>query len=318
MKFKTASAIALTVLLPLSLSSQSRVVSLASVQADGMLVPFATFDGANWVTPWPEPGRSPVDARESPTSEELEALATFWKTKGLAVPAVWQLWSSGAARPSTIKVQRRESFEAGCERQVGLMTDFRHDRKDSTHIASNGPITIQQPINLLTANGGVQGWQDMVRRILQDFPRQENRAIAEWQKPGRSLKLSGTALAARPIQLRALYAYRDGRRRIVYFEGVREYGIHVGEPGCNGKTRVSGWAISENGGRPVVAGAHAVVTDCDEMEAYTAVPAGVIRGLDDLVWILNKEYYESQAFLIVSIGRTVKELLKTWGGGCAP
>jgi hypothetical protein len=304
--------------LPLSPSAQSDVISLASVTSDGMLVPFAVYDGKNWLTPWPEPGSSAVDSIENPTAEQLEALPTFWKTKGLQVPKVWRLWLSDGTGPSHISVLKRVGYEAGCERQAGLVTDFKHEPNLhlTRYLASDGPVSIEHPIDLRTAETRAAGWEDVVEAIMKAFPLHEERAIAEWRKGGAAFNLSRTARLAQPIQLRKLYAHRDGRRRVVFFEGVREYNVPLSEPGCNGKTFFSGWAISDNGAAPVIRGGPAVVTDCDEMETTRAVPLGVIRGVADGLWILNNQYYESDALSIVSVGRTIRELLQTHGGGC--
>src|SRR5690242_19293191 len=71
--------------------------TLGVMRADGILLPFAAFDGKNWTTPWPAENRR-IDGRPIDLPENLQAVPREWWGKD--VPAEWRVWPrTGAAVP---------------------------------------------------------------------------------------------------------------------------------------------------------------------------------------------------------------------------
>src|SRR5262245_37089433 len=95
----------------------SRAFAVGVLRRDGIVVPFADFDGKRWHASWPEPkGRVdvPIHVRDVPSG--------WW---GKAGPLdTWEVWV-GADPPRMVHVRQPEWLDAHCFRQIGLRTDYR-------------------------------------------------------------------------------------------------------------------------------------------------------------------------------------------------
>src|SRR5262245_38008147 len=87
------------------------------LRRDGVIIPFAVFDGKSWSNHWPKPSLDltvPTDVGSVPTK--------WWGDAG--AQREWQLWI-GTAEPQTVKVVQPDWVDAYCVRQIGLHTDYR-------------------------------------------------------------------------------------------------------------------------------------------------------------------------------------------------
>src|SRR5262245_53848934 len=154
---------------------------LAVVRLDGILVPLAIHNGAEWWGGWPVwPVGLKDDQVRVPTS--VSAVPRNWMPPGLTVPPRWTLWpNAGAVR--SIQV-RNVTLGGSVMSMVGLRTDFSMDRSvaaddDEAGIAVVGRADIGRVMKLDATSAD---WQSLWREIRADFDVAETEAIARWYK----------------------------------------------------------------------------------------------------------------------------------------
>ena len=94
--------------------------TIGVLRRDGIVIPFATFDGKEWRIDWPTP-KEHVDVPIT-----LASVPKDWWGK-LGPREEWQAWV-GAEPPRVLHVTQPDWFPAQCFRQVGLRTDYRPAR----------------------------------------------------------------------------------------------------------------------------------------------------------------------------------------------
>ena len=133
-----------------SSAAEESTLALAMMRPDGILTPFAVFDGKSWIAAWPEPQDKLVLDRM------IENLPSWWRTQQRPVPSAWHV-----VRPSqpTLKVAvlERVVFNEHCGIQSGLLTDIRprrtvHSLPDARMLATDRPIAVEAP-GPVTTNG---------------------------------------------------------------------------------------------------------------------------------------------------------------------
>ena len=90
------------------------------LRRDGVIVPFAVFDGKSWSARWPKPALDltvPTDVSSVPEK--------WWGATG---PLVTWFAVIGSAAPQPIKVVQPDWIDVHCMRQIGLHTDYRSDQ----------------------------------------------------------------------------------------------------------------------------------------------------------------------------------------------
>ena len=99
-------------------SGPSAHLVFAVVRTDGLLSPFASFDGRKWSAPWPGdiagPGSPdlPVNIASVPPK--------WW---GGEEPGAWNLWPREGGTPSRIALQSPVMMQVGVNRLLGFRTD---------------------------------------------------------------------------------------------------------------------------------------------------------------------------------------------------
>lgn len=103
-------------------AAQSPELALGLVRPDGILTPFAVFDGKTWTAAWPEPQDKMV------LDGMIERVASYWRAHQLKVPLSWHVVRAG--QPALqVHVLEHVVFGEQCEQQVGLLTDM-HPRRE--------------------------------------------------------------------------------------------------------------------------------------------------------------------------------------------
>src|SRR5581483_5415021 len=93
--------------------------SVAVLRRDGLLIPFADYDGKRWRRIWPDPADRvdvPIDLRNVPSK--------WWGRSG--PHDNWQLWQP-PREPRLLHVRQPNWVKAQCRQQIGLQTDYRPD-----------------------------------------------------------------------------------------------------------------------------------------------------------------------------------------------
>jgi hypothetical protein len=301
-------------------------VTLAILREDGILIPFATFDG-KWKNKWPQP----VAEAEVPIT--LGDVPKSWWPDG-RVQREWTLWSpDGSSRRLTVTAPAW--MRAQCVSNVGLRTDFKSE------VILPDPETMPYPKAGLATSAGAEAvkvepvsvvdpsseeLKPLLKNLDARFRAAEERADDEAAYRWTYLD----AFQKGPIVTEAVHRGPDivPGRFVYYFEMTRrhtkglatgwllsEYGVEP--PPCDLVTFASGWARLGQGRQDV--SMEAVVTDCNREEAVFQYPFGVIRVYGGRpLWIVQWSTWQAEWYSVVDFGNPLqpRALFETWGGGC--
>jgi hypothetical protein len=124
-------------------AAQAPELALGMIRPDGILTPFAVFDGKTWTAAWPKPqDKRTLDGM-------IERVASYWREHQRQVPPVWHVVRPGQAALQ-VKVLMHVVFGEHCGNQVGLLTDM-HPRREvdsmpyARMLATDRPIAVGPP-----------------------------------------------------------------------------------------------------------------------------------------------------------------------------
>ena len=124
-------------------AAQAPELALGMIRPDGILTPFAVFDGKTWTAAWPKPQQTrTIDGM-------LERVDSYWRAHQQQVPRAWHIPRPGEPALE-VKSLKYVIFEEHCENQVGLLTDMAPRRQvDSIPyarmLATDRPIAVEAP-----------------------------------------------------------------------------------------------------------------------------------------------------------------------------
>ncbi|HUF24747.1 MAG TPA: hypothetical protein VMN81_11500 [Vicinamibacterales bacterium] len=294
-------------------TAQSSELALGLIRADGILVPFAVFDGTSWLEAWPEPGE-PVAP-----DHMLAAVPSFWRKRQQQVPQAWHVAAERGAMVE-VNVLSHVVFDEHCGHQVGLLTDL-HPRRADAHdkrLAADRAVPMILPLDL-SASADRAGWQDLAQLLEAESAHHENTAIADWERDsGRTSQLE-PAPRRQPLRIRTLYAHRDTDSRIVYYEVERQYAKPISDsPGAEPSVLfVSGWIYQATGSAPSTLNTVALITDPDFKGPVTMKPLGIVRAGGSALWVVQVHGYESEAVMLLRIdSKGAHRVFSAFIGGC--
>jgi hypothetical protein len=302
-------AAALLLLVTASLiAADPRAFTVGVLRRDGVVIPFAAFDGKHWEAVWPDPQPDPevpIDLRNVPKK--------WW---GPAGP--FDTWQAVTAAPAPVPVHVRQPdlVPAHCLRQVGLRTDYRaaeapppfEERpypKDGLVIAP--PHQVHR-IEILGARS--PEWTEFVPYVDQGFNKIES-GLGGADEPTIKRELR---LATKPT-IEAVYAYGDDPR-VYVVEAAREYWSEPKINQCLGVAFGHVWLIREHG---VVKQLKATVDEqsCDRPDARYMLPFGVIEAAGHLFWIAQFAGWDAESYEVIEIDRNnATVIVGRFGGAC--
>jgi hypothetical protein len=293
--------------------------TLAVLRRDGLMIPFASFNGRAWDAPWPAPGGNealPISLGDVPKE--------WWGQAGPA--AAWTAWLlDRPARP--LKIGRPVHAPVFCGAHLAVSTDYRSETpiepgptvpKDGLAVA--GDVRIEPVVRISL---GAQDAASMIGTITDKFNEEESLAAANftrWTHP-----FGGAARAALPISLEAFYRATAktarGEVRTSYIEAVRRFPELRGE-GCGLLTFAHGWVTEVPGKKPVI-NIGARVTYCDRAEVSFMLPLGRILvpsgsgKVPDEFWVYQLSSWRDELYGVARISpEGVKPVVAVAGGGC--
>jgi hypothetical protein len=285
------------------------VFGVGVLRRDGIVIPFAAYNGKRWETSWPPPRLDltvPVDVRAVPSG--------WWGP----TPALytWDAWT-GRSMPERVEVTQLDWVNAHCVRQVGLKTTYRSDRpappptvqpypKDGFAVSPPQPV---EPIELLSPSAPEVQAIDAELRAA--FNKAERLVENEYGHPLKQRAREGVA-----PEVEAVYAY--GREpRVYYLEATRAYrklGQLAGD--CEAMAFGTGWFVRDHGTTRSVS----TVVDllrCDRVGASYMFPFGVMRLDSKLFWLAQFSGWNGERFVVVEITpKRVEARINVFGGGC--
>jgi hypothetical protein len=292
---------------------------LGVLRRDGVLIPFAAFNGRDWSDPWPSSDTSvplPINLDGVPKK--------WWGPVAEATP--WTAWmvADGTSRP--LKIEQPVQVRVFCGGHVGLKTDYTSKQpfdlrepsiaKDAL-VVSADPKTVQvediPAVSLLTMDAA-----QMVKTITDEFNRAEEASaerFTDWRHP-----YSAREREKYPIELEAFYRRREhlpGSEWLAsYVEAVRRFPSTAEDKGCGLITWVRGWVVERTGAKPEI---HltATVTYCDREGVSFMQPLGEITAAGDIYWVFQMSSWRDEAYTVARMRpNEVKPVVIIGGGDC--
>lgn len=278
------------------------------LRRDGVVIPFATFNGKRWRADWPAPK---LDLTVPVT---LSAVPSRWW--GPTPPLEqWQVRTAAGVRD--VKVVQPDWVDIQCARQVGLRTDYRPDLppppptmqpypKDGLAIA---PPRAVEPIAIVPPLGDEA--RELIATVQASFNDAERRTEDRHGHPIARRAREGVAPT-----IEAVYAHGTAPR-IYYVEATRAY-RELGQPlgDCTAIGVGSGWFVRDAGGVRELA-MTVDLLNCRRATASFMLPLGVVRVSDRVYWLAQFSGFDHERYVVIEIKKKSVELvINTWGGAC--
>jgi hypothetical protein len=299
--------------------------ALAVLRRDGVIFPFATYDGGRWSNRW-----SAEYATEFPIA--LADVPKDWWPTGRPV-VDWVAWmTDGSSRP--IKAQAPVRLDIHCTRRVGLRTNLPPGGPvppadvqpyPKIGLAVSGPATVE-PVETLppsSPNGDA-----LVTWVAATVTAAETARVKEWA-PQWKHPVAEEARAKTPLTIEVLARAHGsgGRSGVYYFEGVKRYPGFVqveGDPPsatartCEYLTVATGWLLSDEKGEVVRGIVDASLSNCNRSGVMYALPLGVIRVDGRMFWVVQASSWERESYSVIEIReRSIEVAHRSAAGFCA-
>ena len=311
-----ARAIVALVLAPAALGATSppaprRAFTLGVLRRDGIVIPFATFDGREWRNDWPPP-QAHVDVPVN-----LASVPKHWWGK----PGPRGEWQGrvGAEPARVLHVTQPDWFPAQCFRQVGLRTDYRPDRPappiDTQPYPKDG-LAVSPPIDIEPIEIVPPG--EVTTPVLEAFDLAESvRLEMTWPRllPVPSNEEERQAV---PVKIEATYAYGPANgRRVYYIEASRTHPDPHDGAACGAVTFGGGWFVRDGAGPLTAFGFDASIVKCDRYGLAYMLPLGVVQAAGRLFWIAQWSGWDYERYEVVEITqKKAVPVLAAFGGSC--
>ncbi|MHB9028998.1 MAG: hypothetical protein ACYC9O_09530 [Candidatus Latescibacterota bacterium] len=293
------------------------------LRSDGVIVPFACYDGFRWDTPWPE-----ADAAADTSLHDLNALPKAWFAPLSAVPREWFVrTASGGFR--AVEAVRAVTVQSRCSSVMGLESSYfagntarPADRqpgavptRQTDPGVSKGGVALSRNIQTRTvASVGKESaeWRTLFAAIRNEFAKAEEKRGHPLPKETRERE-----------ELVMLSLHRgvpepDGSV-VCRFEAARNYVASALLPGTSpaGCARFSGWIRLDRTGSP------SFLEEEFTLERFAAplepalIPLGIISIGGKSFWVAEERIRGGESYCILEAGRTgLNTVARAFGGGC--
>ena len=289
------------------------------LRRDGVVTPFATFDGKRWRKEWPEP-RASVDVPASVSSVPSK----WWGPLG--PQDTWQAWTPWTP-PLTLHVRQPDWYGAQCAQQIGLRTDYWSSQpppdpeaapypKDGLAISPpQAPGTIDRveivPVSQ-SAPEVATAFNEAERKAIRHFEDRSKHPVQEKRR------------GAVPLKIEAIYAAGNpAGTRVYYVEASKQYEFtdRMNEDARLGRCALlsfgAGWFVRDASGPLKPLGFDVAVVSCNRYQVRYMLPLNTIRIAGRPFWIAQWSGWDYEEYTIVEIKPDKTEVaLRVWGGGC--
>jgi hypothetical protein len=268
---------------------------LGMLRRDGIVAPFATFDGKRWRTRWPADVRN----RELPIS--LDDIPESWW--GIEPgPRTLTIWRDGQ-RSGSLNLTALTVSRLMCVPRIALKSDYKS--------ATAAPPTVESPYpkdgvvvsgdvrveRIDSVEKGSADWNRALLLITGQFNREESIAARSFESWTHPVKERERKLV--PITMEAVYRgpTEDPQWTAYFVEAVRQYPPgREDRDGCGLATFASGWLLvgPKDEAKMRIS---AKVTYCDRKGVAYMLPFGFIRADGHVYWVyqfagFEQEWYE--------------------------
>jgi len=277
-------------------STETPPFTLAVIRRDGIVSPFAVFDGKRWVKPWP----TELDGDQR-SRVKLGIPREWWGKPGPLTEMT--AWLEGTKR-GTIHVTHPVLLRLVCEWRMALASDYRSDEippaamvqpfpKDG--LAVSGPQSVDR-IEIVSAES--PEWKPTAALVKSEFDRAEEAAIkryTDWKNP-----ISSAVRRTTPVELEAMYrAPMDEDGWVAYYiEGVKKYAPGPQDDGCGLVASAGGWMFVAPDGKRFIT-LHGDVTYCDRRGVTFMLPLGLIKVQGKSYWTFQLSGYGREGYMVV-------------------
>ena len=296
------------------LGAERQKFSLAALRRDGVIIPFASFDGRAWSLQWPDSDVTvplPISRADIPKK--------WWGPQGPDAP--WRaLLPDGETRPLVLgKPVHAKVF---CSGHPAIATDYRGEPVDPREptvakdgLAVAGDVKIQDIINISVHAPEAQRVIDL---ITAEFNLQELQAIknfVNWSHPFWTWERWKY-----PIALEAFYRSTEtttrGTWKTTYVEAIRRFPPRAIDQDCGLITFVRGW-ITEQAGKLSVINIGARISYCDRAEVSFMLPFGRLVAENEAYWVYQTSSWRDELYTVSRIRpEGVRTVVAASGGGC--
>jgi hypothetical protein len=303
-----ACGVALTLSVVLAGAPPPDAFGVGVLRRDGVIVPFAAFNGKRWSANWPAPALEldvPISTRDVPSR--------WW---GPTPPLEqWQAWTT--ANPQTLRVAQPDWIDVHCTRQIGLRTDYKPTEPPPPRSAQPYPKdgVVVSPPQAVEAIAIVGPESDEARLLSVSIREAFNKAEREVEE-NYSHPVTRRGREGRDPEVEAMYAVGE-HPRVYYVESTRRYrvlGQNAAE--CEAMAFGTGWFVRD--GYKVRALQMSVdLLACDRRGASYMLPLGAIRLHGTLYWLAQFSGWDHERYVVVEVkDKAVAAVVNAWGGSC--
>jgi hypothetical protein len=267
------------------------------LRRDGVVSPFAAFDGKDWDIPWPD------DLRWKELPIGLESVPSKWWGKAGALKQM-TAWIDGVSR-GPIRLVQPTMVQLMCGPQLGLTSDYHSAQpapppqeqpypKDGLAVSGSQRV---EPIEMISPAS--PEWAPVTALLLEPVAKAEDTAIdafTAWQHPVRRNDRRKV-----PVELETMYrAEMDQAGWTAYYvEAIKKYAPGPDDDeDCGLVTSASGWVIAGPDGKRTTK-LTARVTYCDRRGVTYMLPLGLIKAHGRSYWAYQLSGYGREGYAIV-------------------
>jgi hypothetical protein len=284
------------------------VFGVGVLRRDGIVIPFAAYDGKGWDRVWPLP------ALELTVPISIGGIPRRWW--GPTAPLEnWELTTSAGTRAA--RVVQPDWVQAHCVRQIGLKTDYRSGepsppRSEQPYpkdgLAVSPPHAVERVEIVPSAALELRG---LMPELLKSFNESERTVESRSGHPVARRSREGVEPA-----IEAAYAYGSDPR-VYYVEGTRAY-REIGRAAreCSAIGFGTGWFVREGAAFRTLTMALDLL-NCRRDTASYMLPLGVMRLDNRLYWLAQFSGWDHERYVVLEItSRRVDVQVNVWGGSC--
>ena len=298
------------------LAAQPREQFLLGVmRRDGVILPFAAFDG-RWSKPWP----SSLQNMELPAT--LSDVPEKWW--GGNRPQEWTIYPANA-EPARVNASGLVTVLVGREKRLGIGTDFVSAEPPAPLFElpypkeglAVGGRAVVRPI--LQVSKLTDAWKNFPALLRADIDEAERvalgrvRSASQWTHP-----FAEPQRRAVSVHLEAWYTgvlVQPGFS-VSYIEAVKKYPPGPADAGCGLETFISGWVHSNTRQPQPRTDLTAQITYCDRNRVSYMLPLGSVLANNRTHWAFQLSGWEREWYVVVEVtpGRT-RFVAEFFGGG---
>jgi hypothetical protein len=288
--------------------------TLAALRRDGVIIPFASFDGRAWSLHWPD-----SDAREPLPISLADIPKKWWGPQGPDAPWTARL-AGGETRP--LKLTKPVHAKVFCSGHPALGTDYNGGPLDPREptvpkdgLAVAGDVKIE---DILSISIHAPDAKRVIDMISDEFNREETLAeqhFINWRHP-----FAPDERKRYPIELEAFYrsiqSTSRGAWKTTFVEAVRRFPPRPQDRGCGLITFARGWITEQEGKKPVF-DLGARITYCDRAEVSFMLPLGRMLLDNEVYWAYQISSWRDELYSVSRLRPDgVRPVVAIAGGGC--